>query len=544
MARLHTKFIKSSTPVSQVEQDIDSYITVHSDGVYDEVLLEDGRWEVFFHLANMRQALFGWYDMPKNADVLEIGCGFGALTGVLADRAAHVAALDDSLFRARACAKRWDRKDNVDVYAGRLQDIPFPQRFDVIVLVDILPRVADGEKALTPYAAYLKSLLGYLKPQGRLLLAMDNRLGLKYACGARDPYSEELFGQLSGPVGSGRLFTKSELVDILSEAGFTHWNFYYPLPDYRLPQYIYTDAVLPDPSIGEIMLPYDSEPDTRILPEASMYEDAIRNGLFPGVANSFLVECGMTEDFCKTESVSIAFDCAPAYSIATCREGDHYIKKPIVPAAQQGLREIAENLDALRQRGLDVVPSTLSEGRLLTPRYHAPTMAAWLKSATPRDRSAVLGALERLWAAILQSSPPVPDADNCMKKLDAGADWGVILSRAYLNMTPDNIFYENGQPTFFNQGLFRENCPAKYQMFLAVYDNTDVLSRLGVLDEVKERYGLVPLWYTMERVQEKNVAHFHRYDIYHRFYDWAEMSPARMMKNRQVLKILGTGDEE
>ena len=90
MARLHTQFVKASNPVSQVEQDIDHYITVHSDGVYDEVLTADSRWEVFFHLSEMRWALFGWYDMPKNADVLEIGCGFGALTGVLAERAAHV----------------------------------------------------------------------------------------------------------------------------------------------------------------------------------------------------------------------------------------------------------------------------------------------------------------------------------------------------------------------------------------------------------------------------------------------------------------------
>ena len=146
MARLHDRFIKTSTPVSQVEQDIDNYITLHPDGVYDEELIADGRWEVFFHLSDMRQALFGWYDMPKDADVLEIGCGFGALTGVLADRAAHVAALDDSLFRARACAKRWDKKDNLDVYAGQLRDIPFSQRFDVVTLVDILPRIAGGQR--------------------------------------------------------------------------------------------------------------------------------------------------------------------------------------------------------------------------------------------------------------------------------------------------------------------------------------------------------------------------------------------------------------
>lgn len=544
MARLHDKFVTASTPVSQVEQDIDHYITVHPDGVYDEALLTDNRWEVFFHLSDMRQALFGWYDMPKDADVLEIGCGFGALTGVLAERAAHVAALDDSLFRARACAKRWNKKENIDVYAGHLRDIPFSQRFDVITLVDVLPRVADGENSLAPYAAYLKSLLAYLKPQGRLLIAMDNRLGLKFFCGASDPYSDELFGELSGVNGKGRLFTQAEVGEILAEADFMYWKFYYPFPDYRLPQFIFTDDALPAPSLGEMMLPYDPIPGARILPEAALYADVVRNHLLPGMANSFLIECGMTEDFCQTESASIACDRTPMHNIATCREGKTFLKKPIMAPAIQGLQKIVENLDALRQRGLDIVPYEMKNGQLLMPRFDAPTMSTWLARRKPKDRDAVLAAMERLWAAILQSSPPVPNSANCMKPMDPDADWGVILARTYLNMTPDNIFYQNGTLTFFNQGLSRENCPAKYQMFLAVYDNADSLSRIGVLDELKERYDLAPLWDVMKTVQQQNVSQFRRYDVYHRFYDWATMSPVRMAKNRQILKIIGNEDEE
>ena len=544
MAQLHTQFTRASISVSRLEQDIDSYITAHSDGVYDEVLAADGRWDVFFHLAGMREALFGWYDMPKDADVLEIDCGFGALTGILADRAAHVAALDSSLFRARACAKRWAAKENLDVYAGHLKDIPFSRRFDVIVLVGVLPRVAGGDKALAPYAAYLKSLLDYLKPQGRILLAMDNRLGLKFFCGASDPYTGELFGELDGTNGKGRLFTKAELTEIFALAGFTHWKFYYPLPDYRLPQFLFTDAVLPDPSIGEPLIPYDPAPDTRVLPEAALYRDMIGNGLFPAMANSFFVECAMQKDFCPTESASLACDRAPMYNIATCREDDRVIKKPIMPPAVRGLREIAANLETFRQRGLEIVPCEMQGDRLVMPSIDAPTMAAWLKTATPKDRDTILAAWERLWAAILQSSAPVPDAENSMKHFYPEADWGVVLERAYLNMTPDNVFYQNGRLAFFNQGLCRPKVPAKYLLFLGVYDNAESLLRLGVLDDIKERYGLATLWGAMETAQQENVASFRRYNTYHHFYNWADMNPVQMQKNRQVLKILGNEDNE
>lgn len=544
MARLHTQFLKTSAPVSLTEQDIDHYITAHVDGNYDKALANDNRWSVFYHLSDMREGLFGWYDMPPEADVLELDCGFGALSGVLADHAAHVTALTDSLFCARACAKRWKEKENLDVYAGRLHDMPFRQQFDIITLVDVLPKIAGGETSLAPYADYLRSLLYYLKPQGRLLLAMDNRLGLKYVCGALDPYSEEPFGELSGIVGKGRLFTKPEIIEILSAAGFTHWKFYYPLPDYRLPQFIFTDAALPEPSLVEMMIPYDPTPDARVLPEGALYTDFVQNGLFPAMTNSFLVECAMQEDFCGTELASLAFDRIPEYSVATCREGNHYIKKAIVKTAQQSLQTIAEHLEALRERGLDVVPCELSEDRLTMPYIKAPTLAAWLKTASSENRDAVLEAMERLWAAILQSSPPVPNAENTMRRLSPHAEWGVILRRAYLNMTPDNVFYQDGNLTFFNQGLCWENCPAKYQIFLAIYDNMDILERIGVLTEMKERYGLSSLWPVLEATQEEHIAHFCRSDTYHRFYDWTGMSPMRMLKNRQILKIIGNEDEE
>ena len=131
-----------------------------------------------------------------------------------------------------------------------------------------------------------------------------------------------------------------------------------------------------------------------------------------------------------------------------------------------------------------------------------------------------------------------------MRRLSPHAEWGVILRRAYLNMTPDNVFYQDGNLTFFNQGLYRDNCPAKYQIFLAIYDNMDVLQRIGVLTEMKERYGLSSLWPVLEATQEEHTAQFCRSDTYHRFYDWAGMSPMRMLKNRQILKIIGNEDDE
>ena len=126
-----------------------------------------------------------------------------------------------------------------------------------------------------------------------------------------------------------------------------------------------------------------------------------------------------------------------------------------------------------------------------------------------------------------------------MRDLALGADWGVVLKRVYVNMVPDNIFYDDGRLIFFNQGLTLENCPARYIMFLALYESAAELERLDLLDELKQHFDLAELWELFVAEQQKFVEAWRRYDVYHKFYDWAEMDPRRMVKNRQILQIIG-----
>ena len=54
------------------------------------------RPEYLYALSDIRQNLLEWYPFDGTEQVLEIGSGYGALTGLLAKRAAHVTVLDES----------------------------------------------------------------------------------------------------------------------------------------------------------------------------------------------------------------------------------------------------------------------------------------------------------------------------------------------------------------------------------------------------------------------------------------------------------------
>ena len=90
-----------------------------------------------------------------------------------------------------------------------------------------------------------------------MLIAVENRYGLKYFCGAPEPHTGIPFSGINGyPYGSsGYSFSRKEMIDILESAGFRHYKFYYPLPDYKLPQLIYSQDYIPQAGLRERVIP-------------------------------------------------------------------------------------------------------------------------------------------------------------------------------------------------------------------------------------------------------------------------------------------------
>ena len=247
MAILHEEFSNQTInedSISATDKRAYAYISQYGDICYDPVISEEADWQVFYNLTELRKGVLSWYDFPPQARVLEIGAGFGTLTGCLCGKCAHVTATERSLYRARAIARRFEDVSNLDVYAGDLPDMEFPERFDYIVLVGILERMGKGSREPEPYIEYLQFLQGLLKPGGCLLAAVENRFGLRYFCGEEEPHTHRPFDGMNRYAwgASGHSFSRREMADIVQAAGFCNHKFYYLLPDYKLPQLIYTDA--------------------------------------------------------------------------------------------------------------------------------------------------------------------------------------------------------------------------------------------------------------------------------------------------------------
>lgn len=254
-------------------------------------------WPTEYHLSSRRGNLLRCLTLPSGSLVLELGCGCGAVTRVLGESGAEVTAVEGSVRRAAIAAERCRDLSNVRVVADNIETLRLEGQYDVVTLIGVLeysPLFMPGED---PVEACLRKACSFLKEGGRLLVAIENQLGLKYFAGSSEDHLGQPFygiGDLYGP-GTAVTFGRNELSRRLAKAGFEETEFFYPFPDYKLPQVIVSDLARSFPAfrVADLLGRISSRDYTRdwrpIFPENLSAQVLERNGLLLDMANSFLV---------------------------------------------------------------------------------------------------------------------------------------------------------------------------------------------------------------------------------------------------------------
>lgn len=281
---------------------VDSY----SDGNIEDDLLElvkreepekiiqaDHRWPILYHLSPVRQNILEWYPMDPEATVLEVGAGCGAITGVLSRKAKRVVCVELSKRRSLINANRNRDCDNVEIMVGNFNDVQLNEKFDYITLIGVLEYAAYYTDAENPFEAFLENLRTMLKPEGKLLIAIENKYGLKYWAGVKEDHTGMLFDGLEGyhnTQSAVKTFSKDQLNEMIRHAGYKNADFYYPFPDYKFPTQIFSDEYLP--KTADFAYDYSTYDNDRLMlfNETAVYQELLADGKFPFFSNSFFIE--------------------------------------------------------------------------------------------------------------------------------------------------------------------------------------------------------------------------------------------------------------
>ncbi|MBZ6387063.1 MULTISPECIES: rhamnan synthesis F family protein [Pantoea] len=199
-------------------------------------------WPSTYHLTSRRSNLLRPFEAQlKNKKVLEIGCGCGAITRFLGEAGAQVVSVEGSLRRATIARARCEDLDNVEIICVPSDELPDIGEFDFVLLIGVLEyaRVFLGESG---QKLLLDSCYSRLNENGKLFVAIENKLGIKYFAGAaEDHVGQPMFGVNNSYDDTGVMtFGRAELKEILGCSGFSYIEEYLPLPDYKLPTEIVT----------------------------------------------------------------------------------------------------------------------------------------------------------------------------------------------------------------------------------------------------------------------------------------------------------------
>lgn len=254
-------------------------------------------WPSLYHLSGVRANILRPFEANLRGDILEIGAGCGVITRYLGECGGNVLALEGSLRRAAIVRSRTYDMPNVTVVADQFDQFLIDQRFDVITLIGVLEYANLFGAGDHPALAMLERVRLLLKPGGKLIMAIENQLGLKYFAGApEDHLGQPMYGiegryQSDQPQTFGRKF----LADMINQAGFAKSEFLAPFPDYKLPVCIMTDEGLSAADFDAAELACQSITKDAQLPARTLFSlertlpVIFLNGLAVDLANSFLI---------------------------------------------------------------------------------------------------------------------------------------------------------------------------------------------------------------------------------------------------------------
>lgn len=428
-------------------------------------------------LTYMRKALFGWYPFEKDASIFYVSS-----------------------------------EDDIEKAYGK---------YDYII------SVAAPERTENP-VQLLSAIKNKLKPDGHLFLGMNNRMGVRYFCGDRDPYTDRNFDGVEGYLRAyskpedefvGRAYDEAEIREMLVDSGWDRseirmWSVLSGLDN---PHLIFAEDYKPNEELSIRVSPEYNYPGTVFLDEDKLYSQLIRNNLFYKMGNAYLIECGPAGILSDMVHVTSSLDRGRERALYTIIHHNGIVeKKAAFPEGRNQIQSIAENLSRLESRGVHVIRASLSAdgSRLIMPYCQAPVGTAFMRQlAINGDKYGLIKAFDRFWETIMSSSEQVEPDDEYLTRwkqwfLDGDKrrkenDWdsnyrdgmldGPILKEAYIDLIPLNSFYIDGDFSFIDQEFCVQNMPAKVIIWRAVstvYNSGTEFERILPKQELLERYGL------------------------------------------------------
>lgn len=320
----------------------------------------------FIAHTDIRQNIVNWYDFKEDGKVLEIGLQDGKITEFLASKLRSVVSIEVDKEQYTLAKELFSTKENVELKNINLVDykdnfnFANSEKFDYVVAVTSMDRIAlftkqnDKLEALTLLINISQSLL---KETGKLIVAVDNKFAIRNFSGATYSLEENSFDSITGKNNNITLYSKKELKECIKNTKMPYCKFYYPFPDYKLPNIIFSDEYLPNENHTKMKyLIYYMPQDTLVFDEMEALREIAKENMIDFFSNSYLIEIANDDKHFSNVKFASFNNFRKRENKLITKLYDGYVKKErIYDEGKTHIASIKENLEVLKQCNFDIL---------------------------------------------------------------------------------------------------------------------------------------------------------------------------------------------
>ena len=436
----------------EVEKRIDSIIDQASDiSVLSAELNQHCKdWPSSYHLSTHRANIMRPFKSLLTGDILELGAGCGAITRYLGECGGRVLAIEGSSRRAAIARSRTRDLKNVSILAEDFNKFQCAQKFDVVTLIGVLEYANLFASTQNPHLALLEHVYSLLKPKGKLIIAIENQLGLKYFAGfPEDHIGLPMYG-LEGRYQSdqAQTFGKTTLSNLLKEAKFENLVFFVPCPDYKLPHSILTEQGLKNKEFDAAVFAWQNVwrdtqmPGHRNFNLELAWPEVFKNELSLDLANSFLIAASPTSESFMDSSI-LAYHYSTTRKPMYCKETLFKYRKKVNVSYKKLNEDSTENRIRARKNPPVKFDVPASSEYILGTLFAFDFVKIVTKDSWTFDEVAKF---VQLYLQIVQDAAQSDDAQFDFTSLHTN------LPGKLYDMMPHNIIIkQDGQPSIIDQ---------------------------------------------------------------------------------------------
>ena len=492
--KLNLNFCKNETNTitEQEKECIKNYIEKDNQELYENKFGENVTEYELYHLSTVSQNLINWYPFNTKDTVLQVGGDLGELTQVFCNNCEKVVTIEQNIEKAKAIAKRYENRENLEIIVGNINDIILEERFSIITIIGNNPKIKLKDN--------IQKLERNLKENGKFIIAVDNKFGLRYFMGNPENILNKKFESLIGYNNEPEKiesFTKSSLEQIFNSIGYKY-TFYYPLPDYKMPNVIFSEKQKAKYNSIDKYNPYYKENSTIIANEIDVYREILKTDqqMFEFFTNSFLIILEKEKNEELPLYISYNNMRKEKYRLITKISKNVVEKKPVSKEAEGHYNNIKKNIELLQQNNIKTVDYIENGIKSKYINQENLLNTVLTKSLEENNQQEFENIIEKYIQNLKKNKKVEPEyKDTIFSKYNIQIEDKNILKELYFvengfwDMTFKNCFYIENELYFFDQEWREKNVPIEYILYRSIL-YTISLRRYVNIEELFEKYHI------------------------------------------------------